>query len=77
MEKSGQQPNKPQPYFIDKWCARHIRKVVDCHLCLHFNECRSQRASVAPAAIEHKVSKSKVKTYDYFDDVNVVEGEDD
>ena len=76
MVKFGQQPNKPQPFFVDKWCARNIRKVSDCHLCIHFNECMAQNGSVAPAAIEHKLAKKNVKV-NPFDDVNVVEGEED
>ena len=77
MAKFGQQQNKPEAFFVDRWCARRIRKVADCHLCLHFHECRAQDASVAPAAIEHRENQKRAKDRSWLNDVNVIEEEED
>lgn len=49
------------PFFVDKWCAKHIRKVSFCEECLHHAECLEKGHSVAPSAIERKERESKAK----------------
>ena len=46
--------------FIDRWCAKNIRKVKCCAECLHYQECLEKGASVCPSAIE-RVMKQKGK----------------
>lgn len=43
----------PNSFFIDKWCAKHIRKVSFCEECLWYDKCKAQGFSVSPAAQEH------------------------
>ena len=66
MVKNGQPLNKKDydPFFIDKWCARTIRKVRWCAECLHYYECKQKGASVAPSAIAHALNKKKSKDDD-------------
>ena len=46
-----------QAFFIDKWCAKHVRKVSFCSECLHYRKCLEKTESIAPAAIEHNKLK--------------------
>lgn len=47
--------------YIDKWCARTIRKVSACKDCLHYDECKLAGHSIVGSAIEHNKQLSEVK----------------
>lgn len=47
--------------YLDKWCARTIRKVSACKDCLHYDECKSAGHSIVGSAIEHNKQLSEVK----------------
>lgn len=47
--------------YLDKWCARTIRKVSACKDCLHYDECKLAGHSIVGSAIEHNKQLSEVK----------------
>lgn len=47
--------------YLDRWCARTIRKVSACKDCLHYDECKSAGHSIVGSAIEHNKQLSEVK----------------
>ena len=64
MAKNGQQSN--ELYFVDKWCAKNIRKVKSCKECMHCEECTKAGHSLAPSAIEHAALQGKRKNFSYL-----------
>lgn len=75
MAKSGQLQNKY--FYIDKWCANHVRKVLCCENCLHYEECLKKGESVAPTAIEHKYANSVIPKPKWEEDEDDIEEDDD
>lgn len=56
MERSGQlyMIKKPvDPFFIDKWCAKKVRKISFCAECYHYEECCKLGYSCSPMAQAH------------------------
>ncbi len=51
--------NQIDSFFIDKWCAKNVRKVSFCSECIHYEECKKKGGSVSPRAIEHKKNAPK------------------
>ena len=47
--------------YIDRWCARNVRKVNECKDCLHFEACKKAGHSLSPTAIEHANTNKKGK----------------
>ena len=41
---------KEDAFFIDRWCAKNVRKVSYCEECLHYKECKAKGESVSPRA---------------------------
>lgn len=45
---------KNAPFFVDRWCAKNVRKVSFCQECLHYGECLKAGKSLSPAAQNRK-----------------------
>lgn len=52
------------PFFVDKWCAFHIRRVSFCEECLHYKACLAAGASLAPSAKARKEAQEAKKLLD-------------
>lgn len=47
------------PFFVDRWCAKNVRKVSFCQECLHYAECLKAGKSLSPAAQRHKGKETR------------------
>ena len=67
-EKSKKKEDPSDAFFIDRWCARHVRKVSFCAECLHYQECLVAEEPGSPSAIEHRKAKKgeTVTNYEYW-----------
>ena len=54
MAKHGIEETKMTSLYVDKWCAKNVRKVIDCTQCLHYEECRKAGHSISPRALKHQ-----------------------
>lgn len=52
------------PFFIDKWCAKNVRKVSFCSECMHYQECLEAGHSLSPRAMEHNLANKKMIDFD-------------